>query len=282
MVPGQGRLPPVTEVCGRTGGPPAPTAVTIVPVAPLVVRGLSVAFGGRRAVTDLDLTVDGGIIAGLVGPNGCGKTTTLRGVLGLVDPEAGFVSIQGVAGGTLPARALTAWVPDEPSGLDELCLDELLALVDALWRGDADFTRRADLLLSAFGLSARRRSSLASLSHGQRRLAAIVAAVALARPLLLVDEATAALDPEAVIALREVLRGVAARGSGVLVATQDLHFADSVCDRVVLLSSGRVVAEGPLPSLLARFGASTLEEAFVAAVGTAGRLEEVRSALDAL
>jgi ABC-2 type transport system ATP-binding protein len=173
-------------------------------------------------------------------------------------------------------------VPDEPSGLDELSVAELLQLTASLWRAGPDYARRAELLLGVFGLRERARSQLVSLSHGQRRLASVVAAAALDRPLLLVDEATAALDPEAVIALREVVRVAAERGAGVVVATQDLHFAELVCDRVTLLSAGRVVADGTIAELRRLHSAATLEGVFVAALGVTGRLRELRDALDAL
>jgi len=265
----------------EVGGPPA-AAAPVRPVAPLVVRALRVVYGPRAAVDGLDLTVEAGTVVGLVGPNGCGKTTTLHAVLGLVRPEAGTIDVQGFRGGTLAARARVASVPDEPNGLDELSVAELLQLTASLWRVENDFARRAELLLGVFGLRERARSQLGSLSHGQRRLVGVVAAVALDRPLLLVDEATAALDPEAVIALREVVRVAAERGTGVLVATQDLHFAELVCDRVTLLSAGRAVAEGTIAELRRRHAAATLEGVFVAALGAAGRLRELRDALDAL
>ena len=265
----------------EVGGPPA-AAAPVRPPAPLVVRGLRIVYGPAAAVDGLGLTVEAGSVVGLVGPNGCGKTTTLRAVLGLVQPDAGTIDVQGVRGGTLRARALVASVPDEPTGLDELSVAELLQLTALLWRSDDDFARRAALLLGVFGLGGRSRSQLASLSHGQRRLVSLVAAVALGRPLLLVDEATAALDPEAVIALREVVRAVAERGTGVLIATQDLHFAELVCDRVTLLSAGRPVAEGTVAELRRQHAAVTLEGVFVAALGAGGRLRELRDALDAL
>jgi ABC-2 type transport system ATP-binding protein len=271
----------LTVVRREVGGPPA-AAVHVRPVEPLVVRGLRVVFGTTAAVDRLDLTVEAGSVVGLVGPNGCGKTTTLRAVLGLIDLDAGRIDVQGVRGGTARARALVASVPDEPTGLDELSVGELLQLTGSLWRAEGDFARRSELLLGVFGLRERLRSQLGSLSHGQRRLVSVVAAVALARPLLLVDEATAALDPEAVIALREVLRVAAERGTGVLVATQDLPFAELVCDRVTLLSAGTVVTQGTIAELRRRYSSATLEEVFVAALGVSGRLREVRDALDAL
>jgi ABC-type multidrug transport system ATPase subunit len=282
MVPDQGLLLQVTGCGGRGRALPPAARASVEAVAPLVVRGLTVAYGNVRAVDALDLDVDEGRVIGLVGPNGSGKTTTLRAVLGLVPATGGRVTVEGFPAGTIAARAHTAWIPDEPSGLDELTVAEYLDLVRALWRADEGFGPRADVLARVFALDARLRSPLGSLSHGQRRLVAVVAAVALARRLLLLDEATAALDPEAVIVLREVLRGIARRGTGVVLATQDLHFAEAVCDTVTLLSAGRVAAHGRLDELRARYGAASLEDVFVAALGAAERLTELRSALDAL
>jgi ABC-2 type transport system ATP-binding protein len=226
-----------------------------------------------RAVANVTLEIAGGSVLGLLGPNGCGKSSTLRAVVGLVRPHQGRILVNGLEQGPAPARAQLAYVPDEPDGLDELAVSEYLSLVRALYREGAAFDARAVALCDAFGLASRLRIRLGALSHGQRRIVSIVAALALARPLLVVDEATAALDPEAVVVLREALRAAASRGSGVLVATQDLSFAERVCDDVVLLSEGRVVASGGIDEL------APLEETFLAAVGAAARVEEVRGAL---
>jgi ABC-2 type transport system ATP-binding protein len=107
----------------------------------------------------------------------------------------------------------------------------------------------------------------------------MIAAFALARPLVVVDEATAALDPEAVVVLRDVLRALAERGAGVLVATQDLGFAERICDEVVLLSNGRTAAAGTLAEIT---GGLSLEQAFLSAVGAQARIHEARRELVAL
>lgn len=256
--------------------------MTLRPVRPLDVRGLTVSYAGVAAVTGLDLVVEQGEVVGLAGPNGCGKTTTLRAVMGLVRPDRGEVRVEGLAAGTLEARARVSWVPDEPTGLDELTLGEFLDLVRVLYGAEGGFRARSASLLAAFGLEERRRSALGSLSHGLRRAAAVVAAAALGLPLLVVDEATAALDPEAVVVLREVLRTLAARGTAVLVATQDLHFVERTCDRIALLSAGRLAAGGNVEELCRAYRAASLEGAFLAAIGRGRRAEEVRRALESL
>jgi ABC-2 type transport system ATP-binding protein len=248
----------------------------LAPVRPLTVDALEVRFGPVRAVAGASLDVEPGRVVGLLGPNGCGKTTTLRAVVGLLRPDGGRVVVNGVPQGSVAARAQVAYVPDEPDGLDELAVSEYLTLVRSLYRAAADYDARAAGLCAAFGLSARLRVRLGALSHGQRRIVSMVAAFALARPLVVVDEATAALDPEAAVVLREALRTLAARGAGVLVATQELAFAERVCDDVVLLSAGAVIATGRTSEL------APLEETFLAAVGGRARAEEVRHGLDAL
>jgi ABC-2 type transport system ATP-binding protein len=240
-------------------------------VQPLTVAGLDVRYGAVHAVTDV--AVPAGSVVGLLGPNGCGKSSTLRAIVGLLRPWRGRVVVNGIEQGTASARSQLAYVPDEPDGLDELAVAEYLALVRALYREGAAFDARAVALCDAFGLSTRLRMRLGALSHGQRRVVSIVAALALVRPLTVVDEATAALDPEATIVLREALRAAAERGGGVLVATQDLAFAERICDDVVLLNQGSVVARGTTCDL------APLEETFLAAIGAASRLEEVRGAL---
>jgi ABC-2 type transport system ATP-binding protein len=249
------------------------------PVRPLVIDSLELGYGKVTAVAELSFAVEPGRISGVLGPNGCGKTSTLRAVVGLLPPRAGSVSVNGIEQPAIAARAQVAYVPDEPDGLGELCPCELFALVRTLYRADPGYDARAHALVHAFDFAGCLRTRLDSLSHGRRRIASMIAAFALARPLVVVDEATAALDPETVVVLREVLYALARRCAGVLVATQDLGFAERVCDDVVLLSNGRSVATGTLGRVRGRL---PLEQAFLRAVGAGTRLEEARRELGTL
>lgn len=250
------------------------------PFPPLVARSLRRSFGSVAALDGLDLCVRPGAVVGLVGPNGCGKTTALEAIAGLTRLDAGTALIAGARVGSIAARRRLALVPDDPAGFDELTVDEHIRLVHALHRVGEPARARAELLLHAFGLEARRRTAVGALSRGLRRQAAIVAGLSLARPLTMVDEATAALDPEAVVVLRAAVGALAARGGGVLLATQDLAFAETVCDEIVLAARGRVVAAGPVSELLTS-GSRTLEEAFLAALGTPSLEQRVRERLGA-
>jgi ABC-type multidrug transport system ATPase subunit len=239
-------------------------------------------FAGATALAGVDLEVRRGTVVGLVGPNGSGKTTLLHAVAGLIGIDAGSIAVTGVPAGSAVARAATALVPDEPTGFDELTVVEFVSLVHALWPVDGKAAIRAAVLTTAFGLGGRRDQRLGSLSRGLRRQASAVAALSLAPPLILVDEATATLDPEAVIVLREALAALAARGCGILLATQDLHFAGAACDEVVLLHRGSVIERGAPDVLRGRHAAPSLEEVFLTALGDTLLRERVRGAFEAL
>ena len=246
------------------------------------MEGVWKRFGGATALAGVDLRVAAGTVVGLVGPNGSGKTTLLHAAAGLVTVDAGSIRVVGAPAGSRAARAATALVPDEPTGFDELTVTELVALVHALWGADESAAGRAQLLTAAFGLGDRRDQTLGSLSRGLRRQASAVAALSLAPPLILVDEATATLDPEAVVVLSEAVATLAGRGCGILLATQDLHFAEAVCDEVVLLHRGAVIDRGAPAALRARHATSTLEGVFLAALGDGQLRERVSDAFAAL
>ena len=263
--------PPTAPARSEGGGPP-----------PLVAAGVQKRYGRTVALAAVDLRVEAGRIVGLVGPNGSGKTTLLKAVSGLCTVDGGRIEIAGHAAGSPGARAAAVLVPDDPQGVDELTVEEHVTLVHSLWRADGGAVARAEALLGAFGLSPRRRQRLGTLSRGLRRQASAVAGLSLSTPLVLVDEATATLDPEAVVVLGEALASLAKRGSGVLLATQDLHFAECACHELVLLDRGVVVDRGGPDALRARHAAASLEGAFLSAVGITGLRERVRDELTAL
>jgi ABC-type multidrug transport system ATPase subunit len=251
-------------------------------VPALGVRGAWKRFGHTAALAGVDLEVRPGTVVGLVGPNGSGKTTLLAAAAGLIPVDAGSVLVSGAAAGSRAARAAAVLVPDEPSGFDELSVTEYIALVHALWPPEDLAAERARLLAAAFGLETRRKQRLGTLSRGLRRQVAAVAALSLAPPLVLVDEATATLDPEAVVVLGEAVTALAARGCGILLATQDLGFAGAVCQEVVVLPRGAVVDRGEPGALRARHAAASLEDVLLAALGDRGLRERLRGAFAAL
>ena len=199
-------------------------------------------YGAVRALGGVDVLLPAGAVVGLVGPNGSGKSTLLGVVAGLVRADAGAALVAGWKAGTVEAARSLALVPDDPSGLDELSVREHAALLHALHRTEGAGARRSELV-EAFELAPLLDRSLGALSRGQRRRAALAAAFALDVPLLLVDEATTTLDQAAVAALCDAIADAAARGAGILLATHDREFVSAVCDTVLELRDGEIVAE---------------------------------------
>ena len=254
-------------------------------LAGLRVSGVTKRYGQRTVVRELSLTVERGKVTSLVGPNGCGKTTTLAMISCLRAPERGWISVSGydTVGSPLEARRNLALVPDTPGGFEQLSVREYLDLYRNLYRRPrVRYEERARVVLEAFGALEYGETLLGELSHGNRRKAAITAALSLGVPNILIDEPTVGLDPESVVVLRRLVRHIARSGSAVLLATQDLTFAERACDHLFLIHNGCLLAEGSPALLRERYGAKSIEEAFLAATGIERRIDDLEQRLDTL
>ena len=232
---------------------------------PLVLEGLSRRFGTVLAVADVSLEVRAGEIVGFLGANGAGKTTTLRCASGLIVPDAGRVVVAGADLEREPrvAKARLGLVPDRPFLYGRLSAREFLAFVAALYDLPADAAaRRADELLARLGLGEHADRTIEGYSLGMRQKTAIAAALLHSPPLLLLDEPLNGLDPPAARMLKELLREHARGGGGVLVSTHLLDVAERLCDRIVILRAGRVLAEGTLATLRGGRSERSLEDLF--------------------
>lgn len=249
----------------------------------LRISGVTKRYGDKTVVSELSLTVEPGMVASLVGPNGCGKTTTLSMIAGLRAPDEGRMSVSGYYTDVSPldAKRNLAFVPDTPSGFEQLNVREYLDLYRNLYRQPrARYEERAQVVLEAFGLLEYEVTNLGELSHGIRRKVATTAALSLDVPTILIDEPTVGLDPESVIVLRRLVRHIGRTGSAVLLATQDLTFAERVCDYLFLIHDGRLVAEGSPASLLERYHVNSIEEAFLTVTGIGRRIDDFEQRLE--
>ncbi|MFZ1057614.1 MAG: ABC transporter ATP-binding protein [Candidatus Rokuibacteriota bacterium] len=218
---------------------------------------LSKRFGDRLAVEALTLDLAPGEIYGLIGPNGSGKTTTVKMIDGLYRPTAGRVLIAGIDLGAEPERAkgLLGYIPDEPFVYEKMTGREFLGLVATLYRvAEPERTRRIEELLDLYALGAAADGYVEHYSRGNRQKLAILASLLHAPRLLVVDEPIVGLDPESAIKTRDLLRRFAEMGGSALLCTHTLPFAEQVCHRVGLLTEGRLVEEGDLAALRRRAG----------------------------
>jgi ABC-2 type transport system ATP-binding protein len=215
----------------------------------LSVRGLTKIYGGRPAVQDVSFDLQPGTVTAFLGPNGAGKSTTLRMITGLTPPTGGGSWVAGkpfrdwpnpahVAGVLLDASA----VHPGRSGGSHLRNAAALIGVPA---------RRADELMVQLGLGDATRKKIGKYSLGMRQRLGLAHALLADPPLLMLDEPINGLDPVGIRAVRELLRGHAARGGTVLLSSHVLSEVDQTADRIVMIGNGRIVADGPIRELLA-------------------------------
>ena len=233
----------------------------------LSIRHLAKTFD-QPAVDDLSLTIWAGELYALLGPNGAGKTTTLRMVSGLLKPDAGSISVCGIATAknAIAAKRVLAWVPDEPLIYDKLTPMEYLAFVAGLWSMDGDVARaKADQLIDVFGLCDKANERCGGFSKGMRQKVALAGALIHEPKLIILDEPLTGLDAGSARQVKAVLRNLVAQGVTVIMTTHILEVAERMADRIGVIAKGRLVAEGTLEDLRLSSGArgTNLEDIFL-------------------
>ena len=237
-------------------GPPVTAAIH--------TAGLTKRYGSTVAVDNLDLDVRHGEVYGYLGPNGSGKTTTIRLLLGLHRPSAGRAALFGIDAWRRPtdAHRHVAYVSGEPSLWPSLTSAETFEYLAQLRGGGVDRAYR-DALVERFQVDPSKR--VRALSKGNRQKVQLVAAFATRADLLLLDEPTSGLDPLMEVAFRETVHEARERGQTVFLSSHILSEVEALCDRVGILRRGRLVEEGTL-SELRHLNAKTVEITFDGAV----------------
>ncbi|WP_061963106.1 ABC transporter ATP-binding protein [Demequina aurantiaca] len=215
----------------------------------LSVRGLTQTFGDRTALDDVSFEVRPGRLTGFVGGNGAGKTTTMRAIVGVLKPDAGEVTF-GEEPMTLGVRRTIGYMPEERGLYPKMKVLEQLIFLGRVFGVDKDVAReRATQLLEDFGLSDRAGDVLHTLSLGNQQRVQVAAALIHDPALLVLDEPFSGLDPNAMDAMSERLRERASAGVPVLFSSHQLDLVEKLCDDIVLIHEGRVVATGEVRSL---------------------------------
>ena len=215
-------------------------------------RNLSRRYGSTLALNGLNLEVEHGAIYGFVGPNGAGKTTTLRMTLGLVKPTAGTATIGGRRYVDLAEPLRTVGAVLEASSAHKARTGRNHLRVIAAAAGLPE--RRVDEVLDLVGLTPAAKRKFKGYSLGMRQRLGIAAAMLGDPQVLILDEPANGLDPEGIRWMRDLLRGHAARGGTVLLSSHLLGEVEHTVDRLLVIGSGRIVADGPIQELLAGDG----------------------------
>ena len=226
---------------------------------------LSKHFSGVRVVKDVSFTVQPGEIVGYLGPNGSGKTTTARMLAGLLEPSSGFVEYGGrkIRDDLVASRRELGYVPEEPYLYPFLSGNEYLQLIGRLREiPETLLTTKIGGFLELFGLRAAADQSIASYSKGMRQKIVISAALLHDPSVILFDEPEGGLDVTTTMMLRHLVRTLAARGKAILYSSHILEVVERVCDRVIVLHKGDVVADDSIARLRTLMSRNSLEGVF--------------------
>jgi ABC-2 type transport system ATP-binding protein len=222
-------------------------------------------FFGVTVVNDINLTVDPGEIVGYLGPNGSGKTTTVRMLTGLLDPTSGHVLFEGrdITSDPVVFRRHLGYVPEEPHLYPFLSGREYLELVGRLRQvPDALLERKINSLLELFGLAAAADQNIAAYSKGMKQRILIMAALLHDPDVLIFDEPDSGLDVTTMLVLRHLVKRLAERGKAILYSSHVLEVVEKLCTRVIVLHRGRMVADGSVAQLRNLMVSGSLEEVF--------------------
>jgi ABC-2 type transport system ATP-binding protein len=218
--------------------------------AAFTARGLAKRYGSVTALDGVDLDVEEGELVGLLGPNGAGKSTLVKIGCGLVRPSRGEAHVCGARAGSASARAVMGYLAELFRFPDWVSASELLQLHQRLAGSDGGEAERAELL-ELVGLAEARGRRVDAMSKGMQQRLGIAQALVGRPRFLFLDEPTSALDPAGRRTVRRLLEELRRRGVAVLLNSHLLSEVELVCDRVAILSSGRLVTEGR-PAELAR------------------------------
>ncbi|MFE3174483.1 ABC transporter ATP-binding protein [Amycolatopsis sp. NPDC059090] len=226
------------------------------------VSELCKAYAGRVAVGGVSFSVERGEIFGVLGTNGAGKTTTVECLQGLRSPDSGTISVLGLDPGrdTAELRRRVGTQLQDARLPDKLRVREALSLFASFYPNPADI----DTLLTRLGLDAHRDIAFGKLSGGLRQRLSIALALVGNPELAILDELTTGLDPHARQETWQLVETVRDSGVTIVLVTHFMDEAQRLCDRLVLLDQGRVIATGTPADLLAATGQPTLHDAFVA------------------
>ncbi len=223
-------------------------------------------FRNVVAVDDLTLEAPAGAVLGLVGPNGSGKTTTLRMLSGILPTGPGSVEIAGfdLDRQAIEAKRRLAYVPDDPKLFEGLTVWEHVRFTASMYQVD-DYERKANELLQRFHLAEKRNFVCSELSRGMRHKLGLCCALLHEPHLLLLDEPLAGLDPQAIRELKEHIRRQAQAGGGVIISSHLLHLIEDLCTHLLVLRCGTCRYRGTLAGFRAQAGdGGSLEDHFLA------------------
>jgi len=220
------------------------------------IENVTKTYGPVLAVSELSLAVPEGAIYGFIGPNGSGKTTTLRMILNIIHPDSGRISVLGEAMHSACTDRI-GYVPEERGLYRKMKVRDVLEYFGGLKR-PGRLRKDVDAWLERFELAGWAEKKVESLSKGMAQKVQFIAAVVSRPPLLVLDEPFSGLDPVNADVLRQAILDLRSEGTTVLFSTHDMNVAERMCDTILMVFRGRKVLDGTLAEIQDRYGADTV------------------------
>jgi ABC-2 type transport system ATP-binding protein len=227
--------------------------------------------GGVKAVADLNLEVKNGEIFGFLGPNGAGKSTTIKCIVGLLKPSSGKIIINGFDNQIEPVKAkeTIGYVADEPLVMDKLKGIEYLNFISNVFEIPPELRlKRLDYLLKIFKLTDSINDPVMTYSHGMKQKLSLIAALIHNPDLWILDEPIVGLDPESAYNLKEMMKSHTKNGKTVFFSTHVMEIAEKICDRVGIISKGKLIYVGTIKALKETKNNESLEKIFLEVTGS--------------
>ncbi|MBJ7995851.1 ABC transporter ATP-binding protein [Bacillus mycoides] len=219
--------------------------------------------GGKKAVNQLNITVQAGDIFGFIGHNGAGKSTTIKSLVGVIDFEEGEIFVDGhsVKKDPIACKKVMAYIPDNPDLYEQLTGIQYLNFVADVFKVSAkDREEQIQKYGDAFEITPYLGDLISSYSHGMKQKVAIISAVLHKPKLLVLDEPFVGLDPKAAVVLKGIMKELCEKGSAIFFSTHVLDVAEKLCNKIAMINRGKLALSGEVNSLIKE---GSLEELFM-------------------
>ncbi len=218
----------------------------------IVISNLTKTYGTQKAIDNISFQVNNNEIVGFLGPNGAGKSTTMKIVTGYLSADSGEASVNGVNINTEPIKAkkLIGYLPESNPLYYEMYVREYLAFIAGIHKITSGVKKRIEEVIDLTGLRPESKKKIGQLSKGYKQRVGLAAALIHDPEVLILDEPTSGLDPNQIVEIREVIRELG-KNKTVLFSSHILQEVESICDRVVIINKGNIVADDTLSNLRA-------------------------------
>lgn len=236
------------------------------------IKHVTKTFGSKTAVDHIDLNIPAGEIVGFIGPNGAGKTTTIKMMSGVLEPDEGDILIDGksIRSEPLEAKKRFGLVPDSPDMFLRLKGIEYLNFMGDIYEVESSLReQRIASLADTFEMRDALNDKILSYSHGMRQKIVLMGALIHEPQVWILDEPMTGLDPQSSFHLKQMMKEHAAKGKTVFFSTHVLEVAEKLCDKIAIISHGKIVYFGTLDDLRAGHGDQSLEDLFLEVISHA-------------